>query len=145
MIVYDGDGERTLIEAHNCATKAVDFIPKGVNIDGMLPDSVKAQEDAELSDITLYADERVRVVNVRRDSRIRFFFTTPPDADRREQLKRAARTDAFLCGPPPLCTRLGVFGNAYTAKQIHEPLVDIVVHRAFLLLDSDKGEKTHQC
>lgn len=72
---------------------------------------------------------------------------------------RAARTDAFLCGSPPLCTRfgvfgyvcsplctrLGVFGNAYTAKQIHEPLVDIVVHRAFLLLDSDKGEKTHLC
>lgn len=48
-------------------------------------------------------------------------------------------------GRPPLCTRLGVFGNAYTAKQIHEPLVDIVVHRAFLLLDSYKGEKTHQC
>lgn len=140
MIVYDGDGERTLIEAHNCATKAVDFIPKGVNIDGMLPDSVKAQEDAELSDITLYTDERVRVVNVRRDSRIRFFFTTPPDADRREQLKRAARTDAFPCGLPPLCTRFGVFGYAYTAKQIHEPLVDIVVRRAFLLFDSDKGE-----
>ena len=110
MIVYDGDGERTLIEAHNCATKAVDLIPKGVNIDDMIPDSVKAQEDAELSDITLYADERVRVVNVRRDSRIRFFFTTPPDADRREQLKRAARTDAFPCGSPPLCTRFGVFG-----------------------------------
>ena len=110
MIVYDGDGERTLIEAYNCATKAVDFILKGVNIDNMIPDSVKAQEDAELSDITLYADERVRVVNVRRDSRIRFFFTTPPDADRREQLKRAARTDAFPCGSPPLCTRFGVFG-----------------------------------
>lgn len=87
--LYDGDGERTLIEAYNCATKAVDFILKGVNIDDMIPDSVKAQEDAELSDITLFADERVRVVNVRRDSRIRFFFTTPPDADRREQLKDA--------------------------------------------------------
>ena len=119
----------------------MDFILKGVNNDGMLPDSVKAQEDAELSDITLYTDERVRVVNVRRDSRIRFFFTTPPDADRREQLKRATRTDAFPCGSrPPLCTRLGVFGYAYTAKQIHEPLVDIVVRRAFLLFDSDKGE-----
>lgn len=80
----------------------MDFILKGVNNDGMLPDSVKAQEDAELSDITLYTDERVRVVNVRRDSRIRFFFTTPPDADRREQLKRATRTDAFPCGSRPL-------------------------------------------
>ena len=128
MIVYDDDGERTLIEAHNCATKAVDFILKGVNIDDMIPDSVKAQEDAELSDITLYADERVRVVNVRRDSRIRFFFTTPPDADRREQLKRAARTDAFPCGSPPLCTRFGVFG--YVCAPLMYPIWRFRVHYA---------------
>ena len=129
MIVYDGDGGRTLIEAYNCATKAVDFILKGVNIDDMIPDSVKAQEDAELSDITLYADERVRVVNVRRDSRIRFFFTTPPDADRREQLTRAARTDAFPCGsPPPLCTRFGVFG--YIMRHLVYPIGRFRVHYA---------------
>lgn len=140
MIVYDGDGERTLIEAHNCATKAVDFILKGVNIDDMIPDSVKAQEDAELSDITLYADERVRVVNVRRDSRIRFFFTPLPTLTVANNLRGRLARMLSRAGRAPLCTRLGVFGYAYTAKQIHEPLVDTVVRRAFLLFDSDKGE-----
>ena len=128
MIVYDGDGERTLIEAHNCATKAVDFILKGVNIDDMIPDSVKAQEDAELSDITLYADERVRVVNVRRDSRIRFFFTPLPTLTVANNLRGRLARMLSRAGRAPLCTRLGVFG--YIMRSLVYPIWRFRVHYA---------------
>lgn len=85
--LYDGDEEKTIIEAYKHACKAVDYILKGVNFDDMIPESVKQLEDETLSDIEMYADSSLRVVNVRRDSRIRFFFSEPPSEEVRAELK----------------------------------------------------------
>ncbi len=87
--LYDNDDEKTLLAAYEYANKAVDCILKDVNLDDMIPESVKQQEDETLSDVILFNDDSVCVVNARRDSRIRFFFTVPPSEDVRSQLKEA--------------------------------------------------------
>lgn len=87
--LYNDDEEKTIIEAYRHACKAVDYILKGVNFDDMIPESIKQLEDETLSDVVLFADKSVRVVNVRRDSKIRFFFSEPPADDVKAELKEA--------------------------------------------------------
>ena len=85
--LYGGDDEKTIVAAFDYADKAVDYILNDVDLDKYSPESVKELEDNEYSDVLLFENDDVKVVNVRSDERIRLFFKRIPSEKIREELK----------------------------------------------------------
>ena len=85
--LYGGDDEKTIVSAFDYADKAVDYILNDVDLDKYIPESVKELEDNEYSDVLLFENDDVKVVNVRSDERIRLFFKRIPSEKIREELK----------------------------------------------------------
>lgn len=84
--LYNDDEEKAIVEAFNHASRAVDYILKGVDFESMIPDSVKKLEDEETADVTIYENDDVKVVDVRTDDRVRMFFKKVPSETIRKEL-----------------------------------------------------------
>ncbi len=85
--LYGGDEEKTIVAAFDYADRAVSWILKDIDLDALIPESIKELEDKEYSDITIFENDDLKVVNVRSDDRIRLFFKKIPSEKIREELK----------------------------------------------------------
>lgn len=84
--LYNDDEEKAIVEAFNHASRAVDYILKGVDFESMIPDSVKKLEDEETADVMIFENDDVKVVDVRTDDRVRMFFKKVPSETIRKEL-----------------------------------------------------------
>lgn len=85
--IYDDNEEKAILAAYEYAEKAVDYILKGVDFESLIPDRIKEMENKEYSDIHLFENDDLRVVNVRSDDRIRLFFKSIPPQSILDELK----------------------------------------------------------
>lgn len=84
--LYGDDAEKAIVEAYKYAEKAVDYILKGVDFENMIPQSVKDQENEESKDVLIFENEKVKVIDVRSDERLRIFFSEIPSEDIKKEL-----------------------------------------------------------
>lgn len=84
---YDNDAEKAIFDAFTHAEKAFDYMLKDIDIDSLIPAEIKAQSDADAVEIVGFENDKVKVVHIRRDERVRIFFKELPTAEQKEFMK----------------------------------------------------------